>query len=103
MLEAVFTQRFPGYYHIKLLLLLWLQCKRYQGARRLYTEFLRPLLRKAQPKVDAVLSKASTLMVSLSMCHAVLVIQIWASAIPVLMCSFRNVKSCVCLAGKVRH
>jgi hypothetical protein len=58
-LEGVFTQRFPGYYHIKLLLLVWLQSRRYQGARRLYTEFLRPLVRKARPKVDNALSKAT--------------------------------------------
>ena len=28
-MEAFLTQRFPGYYHLKLLLLLWLQSKRY--------------------------------------------------------------------------
>jgi hypothetical protein len=57
--EAFATQRFPGYHHVKLLLLLWLQSRRYQGARRLYVEFLRPLFRKARPKVDAALSRAS--------------------------------------------
>ncbi|KAK9917558.1 hypothetical protein WJX75_005753 [Coccomyxa subellipsoidea] len=59
--EGLVTQRFPGYYHLKFLLLLWLQSRRYQGARRLYTEFVRPLIRKAEPKIDAVLTQASTL------------------------------------------
>ena len=33
-LEAFLTQRFPGYYHLKLLLLLWLQSKRYSRPLR---------------------------------------------------------------------
>ncbi|CAL8464852.1 g4387 [Coccomyxa elongata] len=59
--ESLVTQRFPGYYHLKFLVLLWLQSRRYQGAKRLYTEFVRPIVRKAEPKFDAVLIQVSTL------------------------------------------
>ena len=62
--EAFLTQRFPGYYHLKLLLLLWLQSKRYQGAWRLYIEFIRPLYRKLKPKTDAALTQAASVLVS---------------------------------------
>ena len=61
--EAFLTQRFPGYYHLKLLLLLWLQSKRYQGAWRLYIEFVRPLYRKLKPKTDAALHQATAILV----------------------------------------
>ncbi|CAL5229197.1 g12479 [Coccomyxa viridis] len=60
--EAFLTRRFPGYYHLKLLLLLWLQSKRYQGAWRLYIEFIRPLYRKLKPKADAALTQAASVL-----------------------------------------
>lgn len=61
--EILVTQQFPGYYHLKFLLLLWLQSRRYQGARRLYTEFVRPLVRKLEPRIDPVLTQMSALKV----------------------------------------
>ena len=61
--EALTAPSFPGYSHIKLLLLLWLQSKQYQGARRLYVEFLRPLIRQMQPHVDALLQQLHALQV----------------------------------------
>ncbi len=64
-LEACMAQRFPGYYHLKLLLLLWLQSRRYQGAWRLYIELIRPLYCKLRPQVDAVLHQAASVMVRL--------------------------------------
>lgn len=63
--EACLAQRFPGYYHFKLLLLLWLQSRRYQGAWRLYIEFIRPLYRKLRAQADASLHKAASVMVRL--------------------------------------
>ena len=63
--EACLAQRFPGYYHLKLLLLLWLQSRRYQGAWRLYIEFIRPLYRKLRPQADASLHQAASVMVRL--------------------------------------
>ena len=63
--EAFLTQRFPGFYHLKLLLLLWLQSKRYQGAWRLYIEFIRPLYRKLKPDADAALTRAASILVRL--------------------------------------
>jgi len=61
--ESLVTQRFPVYYHLKFLLLLWLQSRRYQGARRLYTEFVRPLVRKVEPRIDSVLMQMGSLKV----------------------------------------
>ena len=63
--EACLAQRFPGYYHLKLLLLLWLQSRRYQGAWRLYIEFIRPVYRKLRPQADASLHQAASVMVRL--------------------------------------
>ncbi|KAK9837330.1 hypothetical protein WJX81_006683 [Elliptochloris bilobata] len=57
--EAAAGQRFPGYYHAKLLLLLWLQSRRYQGAARLYCLLLRPALDKLRPSTEAFLARAS--------------------------------------------
>ena len=65
--EALAAPSFPGYQHLKLLLLLWLQSRRYQGARRLYVEFLRPLIRQIQPHVDMLLQQLHSLKV---FCHA---------------------------------
>ena len=62
-MEALAAPSFPGYHHIKLLLLLWLQSKRYRGAWRLYVELLRPLFKQVQPHVDGTLHQLSELLV----------------------------------------
>ncbi len=61
--EAAFVQRFPGYHHVKLLLLLWLQAKRYQGAARLFRLLLRPALHQLRPSTEAFLARAAALAV----------------------------------------
>jgi hypothetical protein len=71
--EALASPSFPGYSHAKLLLLLWLQSKRYQGARRLYVDLLRPLIRQMQPHVDALLQQLHALQV----CCAPLGFAVW--------------------------
>ncbi|KAK9860326.1 hypothetical protein WJX84_000780 [Apatococcus fuscideae] len=53
----------PGYYHAKLLFLLWLQLPQYQGARRLYQQFLRPYLAEHEEWVDARLATVQGLLV----------------------------------------
>ena len=63
--EACLAQRFPGYSHLKLLLLLWLQSRRYQGAWRLYIEVVRPLYRRLRPQADGSLHQAASVMVRL--------------------------------------
>ena len=60
---AAGPQRFPGYHHAKLLLLLWLQSARYQGAARLYRLLLRPALEKLRPSMEAFLARAAALAV----------------------------------------
>lgn len=45
----------PYYSTLKLALLLWLQLPRYQGASRLYHQFVRPAMRKVYPTVDHLL------------------------------------------------
>jgi len=61
--EAAFVQRFPGYHHVKLLLLLWLQSRRYQGAARLFRLLLRPALHQLRPSTEAFLARAAALAV----------------------------------------
>ena len=61
--EAAFVQRFPGYHHVKLLLLLWLQSRRYQGAARLFRLLLRPALHQLRPGTEAFLARAAALAV----------------------------------------
>lgn len=61
--SAAGPQRFPGYHHAKLLLLLWLQSARYQGAARLYRLLLRPALEKLRPSMEAFLARAAALAV----------------------------------------
>eukprot|EP01025_Chloroclados_australasicus_P053106 TRINITY_DN6218_c0_g1_i2.p4 TRINITY_DN6218_c0_g1~~TRINITY_DN6218_c0_g1_i2.p4 ORF type:complete len:220 (-),score=25.37 TRINITY_DN6218_c0_g1_i2:2712-3371(-) len=46
----------PYFYHAKLLLLLWLQLPVTRGAQRLYHQYMQPVLREYQPKIDRVLS-----------------------------------------------
>lgn len=46
---------FPYYYHGKLAFLLWLQMPQSMGARMLYREYMKPVLRKYQPKVDTII------------------------------------------------
>lgn len=80
--EQLFEKKPWGYYHIKLLFLIWLQSSRYQvestslghqttalcsrcylsltllelqGARRLYVTFLRPLILQHMPQIEAML------------------------------------------------
>lgn len=60
---AAGPQRFPGYHHAKLLLLLWLQSARYQGAARLYRLLLRPALEKLRPSMETFLAQAAALAV----------------------------------------
>eukprot|EP00884_Botryococcus_braunii_P000634 jgi/Botrbrau1/10571/Bobra.0343s0019.1 len=51
--------RFKGYYHVKLLFLLWLTSSRYRGATRLFKEVVAPFLDSASGNVDAVLDDCS--------------------------------------------
>ena len=62
-MEALAAPSFPGYHHVKLLLLLWLQSRHYRGAWRLYVGLLRPLVKKLQPHVDGTLQQLSDIMV----------------------------------------
>ena len=63
-------QRFPGYHHVKLLLLLWLQSRRYQGAARLFRLLLRPALHQLRPSTEAFLARAAALAVRCVPTHA---------------------------------
>lgn len=50
--ESLTARRFPGYYHLKLAFLLWLQSSSFQGARRLYVGHARPVLLKHERTTD---------------------------------------------------
>ncbi|KAK9816038.1 hypothetical protein WJX74_003602 [Apatococcus lobatus] len=66
LVESVCDRGFcsmPGYYHAKLLFLLWLQLPQYQGARRLYQQFLQPFLAEHEEWVDARLATVQGLLV----------------------------------------
>ena len=64
VVESFTSDRLPLYYHLKLLLLLWLQSTRYKGAQRLYTEVLQPTLSKYMGKVDGIVARVHFLAVS---------------------------------------
>ena len=66
--EAAAGQRFPGYHHAKLLLLVWLLSSRYQGAARVYRLLLRPALAKLRPSTEAFLERAGAFAVCPATC-----------------------------------
>mmetsp|Transcript_12421 Transcript_12421/g.30526 ORF Transcript_12421/g.30526 Transcript_12421/m.30526 type:complete len:193 (-) Transcript_12421:450-1028(-) len=70
----------PYYYHAKLVLLLWLQMPNTQGARQLYTKYLRPPLVKYQPKIDIVLNKVTAVVGALYTIYKVPIDQAMALA-----------------------
>ncbi|CAK4259699.1 unnamed protein product [Aphanomyces euteiches] len=48
-------QFFPGYYVLKCLFLVWLMLPKTRGAAIIYRSFIRPLLKKYEPLLDAKL------------------------------------------------
>lgn len=51
---------FPGYYHAKLLFLIWLQLPLSGGARYILTSYLRPILHKYEGLLDRIVNGTRT-------------------------------------------
>ncbi|KAK9807260.1 hypothetical protein WJX73_004481 [Symbiochloris irregularis] len=62
VVEGLFSKKPPGYHHVKLLFLLWLQSSSYQGARRLYLNHARPFLLKHEHQADHLLGQIQNFM-----------------------------------------
>lgn len=59
------VSKVPYYWHGKFALLLWLQLPSTQGAKYLYTRFVRPNLSKYEPKIDICIKKVGSFLMAL--------------------------------------
>jgi receptor expression-enhancing protein 5/6 len=68
----------PFYYHVKFVFLVWLQLPSSSGSQQLYISLLRPILLKHQAKLDRIVdgtrNEMVTILCSLLVCHASLLI-----------------------------
>ncbi|XP_057962732.1 HVA22-like protein k [Malania oleifera] len=60
---------FPMYYHLKFAFLVWLQLPSVDGARLLYTSYLRPFFLRHQARIDQVIDLAYGEMTKLISAH----------------------------------